>query len=802
MATSCEKLDQLVKDYLLFRGFSSTLKAFDQELKTDKDRGLRVDRMMENIWSLIVGYDLQGLKEYWRYLNQRLFSRLEQRYAASERKLETSLLKLYIVNAQQSGRQDKVLAFFEQMGVELQTHPDFKEWFAFPFVSSPAENSLFSLYFNKQWQDTLLLSLHNFLSVVLQAMHILVLGGGVDISFIVSLTGVPVPTLLNVEFDARRMKTLQEENTSLKQQLLNEGGHMRDLRSATRRNMQLEGHPPPSPPDMVFDFSGLANESETPDPERQKTTRRFPLSLTSPLMGRKKSDSTLSKGKVAVQQQSSSASTSAAVGASAQGRQWRLPDSAVNPLLQNSGQGDGRRSSIATSALSSTSSQSSTTRQPVVSKQTATVRQSPVQLVKHSSYSSIDPVSMTAASQLANRSLSVPETKNTAAGRGRSLTTEVTSDVLQSSQSSLSHSPASSGVAMGSSADSDSAFALANDADSPFLLLEDEYREHSSAASYCHFSLNGQYVASLDVDGVVKVWHWSPQPATTATVMSKSAFLSLAWASKSDRWLLLGNRAGTIRLFDVKESKTYREVLVKPDNPANCMRVNDLSTSPSNMQFVCATSDFCPFTSDINTVSGRLLQWDLRTLKLERALLVDSTVCTAITCSSYSQSGHLLLTGGADGSLRIYDSSLQKPVQKWPGHDLPIHTVQFMGDKSVYSMSADGKLQEWSLHKPGQLVNTLSFSARDLGNVGKASTGSCRGRLFCLDLDHHYLLTYMGRRGVIYKVTGVASPTCVMELRPHQSPVVTVDWSPSVDTRVCLTSSADGKVKISTLLSK
>lgn len=32
--------------------------------------------------------------------------------------------------------------------------------------------------------------------------------------------------------------------------------------------------------------------------------------------------------------------------------------------------------------------------------------------------------------------------------------------------------------------------------------------------------------------------------------------------------LLLGNRAGTIRLFDVKETKTYREVLVKPDNPA------------------------------------------------------------------------------------------------------------------------------------------------------------------------------------------------------------------------------------------
>ncbi|BFZ02026.1 hypothetical protein BsWGS_05064 [Bradybaena similaris] len=600
------------------------------------------------------------------------------------------------------------------------------------------------------------------------------------------------------------MKTLQEENTSLKQQLMNEAasrGQKRDLKSAVRRNAQLEEQPPSSPPDMVFDFSGLANESETLDQERQKTTRRFPLSLTSPLTGRKKSDSSLTKGKVTMQS-SSSASTSAITGVGVQGRHPRLHESPVSPLLQNSGQGDGRRTAIAT-PLSSASSQSATTmtaRQPPSSKQTPTVRQS---LVKHSSYSSIDPVSVTASSQLANRSFSVPETKHVAAGRGRSLTTEVTSDgVLPTSQSSLSHSPAAGSVAMGSSADSDSTIVLANEADSPFLLLEDEYREHSSAASFCHFSLSGQYVASLDVDGVVKVWTWSPQPATTATVMSKSAFLSMAWASRSDRWLLLGNRAGTIRLFDVKESKTYREVLVKPDNPANCMRVTDLSTSPSSMQFVCATSDLCPFTSDITTVSGRLLQWDLRTLKLERALLVDSTVCTAITCSSYSQSGNLLLTGGADGSLRIYDSNQQKPVQKWQGHDLPIHTVQFQGDKSVYSMSADGKLQEWSLHRPGQLLNTLSVSPRDLGNQGKASTGSCRGRLFSLDFDHHYLLTYMGRRGVIYKVSGVASPTCVTELKPHQSPVVTVDWSPSMDTRVCLTSSADGKIKISTLLSK
>ena len=84
---------------------------------------------MEQIWTLLSGYDLPGLREYWKYLNQRLFSRLEQRYASSVRKLESSVLKLYVVNAHQCNRQDKVLAFFEQLGAELQTHSDFKDWF-------------------------------------------------------------------------------------------------------------------------------------------------------------------------------------------------------------------------------------------------------------------------------------------------------------------------------------------------------------------------------------------------------------------------------------------------------------------------------------------------------------------------------------------------------------------------------------------------------------------------------------------------------------------------------------------------
>lgn len=35
-------LDELIKEYLVFRGFTSTLRSLENDLKNDKDKGFRV----------------------------------------------------------------------------------------------------------------------------------------------------------------------------------------------------------------------------------------------------------------------------------------------------------------------------------------------------------------------------------------------------------------------------------------------------------------------------------------------------------------------------------------------------------------------------------------------------------------------------------------------------------------------------------------------------------------------------------------------------------------------------------------
>lgn len=192
-------VDELVREYLLFRGFSSTLKAFDNDLKSDKDKGFRVDKIVEQIVHYINVSDLSGLKEYWSHLDSLIFSKLEIHVQPAVRKIEYSLYKLYFVTASQSTgstRNEKLTEFFYKLMPELQGQNEWKDWFMLPYIQKPEENPSFSLYFTKAWQDSVLVSLHNLLATVFQCM--------------------PQPTLINYESDAALIKQLQNEIASLK----------------------------------------------------------------------------------------------------------------------------------------------------------------------------------------------------------------------------------------------------------------------------------------------------------------------------------------------------------------------------------------------------------------------------------------------------------------------------------------------------------------------------------------------------------------------------------------------------------
>uniref|UniRef100_A0A4W6F2U9 WD repeat-containing protein 91 n=1 Tax=Lates calcarifer TaxID=8187 RepID=A0A4W6F2U9_LATCA len=537
MGSAVERTDEHVREYLIYRGFTSTLKHLDSEIKADKEKGFRVDKIIDQLQLFIQSFDLFGLKEYWLYLDRRLFCRLEDVYRSTVNKLRTSLYRYYVINTIQKGNLEKTQEFFQKQALELQGQAEWRDWFILPFIPAPEQNPAFSPYFSRQWADTFLVSLHNFLSVLFQCIS-----------------------------------------------------------------------------QLIYRSCGGGTE-----------------------------------------------------------------------------------------------------------------------------------------------------------GQGLS-------------------------------------------AEQPFIKLsQEEYGEHHSSIMHCRVDCSGRRVASLDVDGVIKVWSFNPIIQTKATIMSKSPLLSLEWATKPDRLLLLGSGVGTVRLYDTDAKKNLYEMNIDETHP----RILSLACSPSGSSFVCSAAALSR-SGNIDSVprlpipvSGQLLLWDTKTVKQQLQFSLEPEP-VAINCTAFNHNGNLLVTGAADGVIRLFDMQRYESAMSWRAHDGEVYSVEFSYDENtVFSIGEDGKFIQWNIHRCGvkQSEQVLPQDATGpfvlSGYSGYKQVQVPRGRLFAFDSEGQHVLTCSNSGGLIYRLSnGEQALESVLSLSGHKAPVVTVDWCSAVDCGTCLTASMDGKIKLSTLLAQ
>ncbi|CAL9008794.1 unnamed protein product [Prunus brigantina] len=164
--------EELVREFLVFRGFTNTLQAFDSELSTDIGKGFQVDKIMDLIFSVYVPkFQAEKLVGLFSFFKQCLSSSSETVLLTTLSKLEVSILRYYVVSAIQSGRRDKVLEFFGMNGNDLlRRGQDWAAWFAIPYVKKPNSDPEFRIYFSKEWYEALRLSVRNFFSEIFNEM--------------------------------------------------------------------------------------------------------------------------------------------------------------------------------------------------------------------------------------------------------------------------------------------------------------------------------------------------------------------------------------------------------------------------------------------------------------------------------------------------------------------------------------------------------------------------------------------------------------------------------------------------------
>ncbi|KAG1702360.1 WD repeat-containing protein 91 [Nymphon striatum] len=686
MTAAAVYVDELVKDYLIFRGFIGSMKAFECDLKVDKEHSYRVDKIVEQLSSSISNYDLSLLRETWHHLDKRVFSRCELGSANSiATKLEAALLKMYVVNCVSTNKHEKLMEFYEKMSSELQGQGEWKDWFAIPFMKSPDENPTYSMYFSRQWMETMLVSLHNFISVSLHTMS--------------------VPALLAYEDEQAQIASLKEENEMLKQQIV----ALKQSQNITSRLSEGYGSNssfPQSRTNLMDDFYVIAQEPQAAEIQIKSIKsiiKHIGSGLPiSPILTRRN------------QSLSSAVKHSSDVATDVVDSATTVQGTGHDGTNLHGGAATQTATTFVSRQITNTDKRSSPAHSAVGIKQGA----SPNSKQRFTS----ETKSLTSSPKIARASKEFDSIKK------KPETKEIKSDntlLVASSDVKVPTNRAHDKIT--DTKKSKTRTASDDTVQSPYLLLsQEEFAEHHSVVTHCKFNVSGSVIASSDLDGVIKIWSPNPTPKTMSTIVSRSSIMSLEWASKGHQMLLYGNKSGIIRLYDIQDKKTVTDLFCDAKNSLKDYSIDqgeafkicssegrssptEYSGSLLELQamstwiFLCC---FC-FSQQIDSNDkSRLLYCDLKNnedsvklvsnFDLQRILNMNKAPAATFNCCIFNHNGQLLIGGTSDGRLTLFDVRCNGCIASWNCHEnVAVKTIQFSSDEtSCYSLGANHEVEK------------------------------------------------------------------------------------------------------------
>jgi len=306
----------------------------------------------------------------------------------------------------------------------------------------------------------------------------------------------------------------------------------------------------------------------------------------------------------------------------------------------------------------------------------------------------------------------------------------------------------------------------------------------------CRFSATGANIASASADGNVRIWALDNAAATSrnAAICTGVEVMSLEWEYKSDRLLLLGTAERRIKAWNVEAKRVVCDLSTEAAFP----RVLDLKCSPTDPVFCCAAASKTTRVAEgVDGLGfGSLTIWNMRTWKTMSVLPLgeDPPVMTSVC---FNHNGKILASGATDGMIRLFDLRGNLPITGWPAHESCVSCVRFSHDQaSIFSLGADGKVLEWSLHNQGQILQS-----QDASEYCAVSGARLPRHEMAIDsIGRHVLLTSNLTRSPLYQWEGLRMTQRTLE---HSAAITSVDWHPSLP--MYLTGSADHSVRVTSV---
>ncbi|ESW15503.1 hypothetical protein PHAVU_007G077400 [Phaseolus vulgaris] len=232
--------EELVREFLVFRGFTNTLESYETELRTDIGKGFEVNKILDLIFSVYVPkFHADKLVALLGFFKHYLSSPSDTLLVSTLSKLEASILRFYVVHAVQCNRNDKVVEFFALYGSELlQRSQDWTLWFAIPYKKNPHLDPEFRAFFSKEWYQALHLSSRNFFSEVFSATRLPAL---LKVSSEMNATNILKRDIVHLNLKLSQLQALlDEKEAQLRQFRSMEGsiGSSSNLREESTRTVK------------------------------------------------------------------------------------------------------------------------------------------------------------------------------------------------------------------------------------------------------------------------------------------------------------------------------------------------------------------------------------------------------------------------------------------------------------------------------------------------------------------------------------------------------------------------------------
>jgi hypothetical protein len=188
---------------------------------------------------------------------------------------------------------------------------------------------------------------------------------------------------------------------------------------------------------------------------------------------------------------------------------------------------------------------------------------------------------------------------------------------------------------------------------------------------------DGQRVAGGSADQTIRVWRaLEPRSPSVFFKGHTGQVSSLAFASSSGDSLLSGGHDGTVNLWDVKTGSAKGTL-------------NGQVGKVEAVAFSRATKSMA--------IAG---QGGLRIREANGAMTGLTGHRGAVLCVAFAPGGATIVSGGADGTVRLWHAHDGNELHVFEGHTHKVHAVTFTPDgRTIFSGADDGTLRRWTVPK-------------------------------------------------------------------------------------------------------